>query len=162
MSRPSSFPGDKTEKILWLVFAHKRSRITSNYRDPRFFPKVLLASNCRFQSFCLQGRRVRRFGSVHRLRGVDGLGRLFVGVAVVVVVVVLAMAAVLVVPFQLGLEGVIFLGKILLPVVAGSSTSVTPFVDFVSGNVYVLKIVTCGIISIFAGPWKAERTFRGS
>jgi len=100
----------------------------------------------------LQGRRVGGLGSIDRLWLV---GRLRLA-GVVVIVVVLTVSAILVVPLQLGLEGVVLEGEVLLPVVGGGAPSVAPLVHLVGRYIDVLEIVACSIVSILARPREAQ------
>ena len=111
-------------------------------------------------------------------RSISGLGRsigwlmvygLLVGAHVVDVVVVFSVAAVLVGPLQLkveerlnvqqffntfqshlGLEGVVLLAEILLPVVMGVSPPVPPLKSLVCRHVDVLEVVVSGVAAVRA------------
>jgi len=90
-----------------------------------------------------------------------GVGRFGVfgmvsGVAVVKVEKVLAMAAIGIVPLQLGLEGMVLLREVLLPVVVGVAPSVPPFKYLVGRHIDVLEHVTCGVISIAPGSGESD------
>ena len=111
-------------------------------------------------------------------RSISGLGwgigwlvvhGLLVGAHVVDVVVVFSVAAVLVRPLQLkveerlnvqqffntfqshlGLEGVVLLAEVLLPVVMGVAPPVPPLKSLVRGHVDVLEVVVSGVAAVRA------------
>ena len=115
-------------------------------------------------------------------RSISGLGRsigwlvvhrLLVGAHVVDVVVVFSVAAVLVRPLQLkveerlnvqqffntfqshlGLEGVVLLAEVLLPVVMGVAPPVPPLKSLVRGHVDVLEVVVAGVAAVRA--WSGD------
>ena len=115
-------------------------------------------------------------------RSITGLGwsigwlvvhGLLVGAHVVDVVVVLSVAAVLVRPLQLkveerlnvqqffntfqshlGLEGVVLLAEVLLPVVTGVAPPVSPLKGLVRGHVDVLEVVVSGVAAVRA--WSGD------
>merc|ERR1719266_2771939 len=86
------------------------------------------------------------------------MDRLLVGGPVVDIVVVLAMPAVCIRPLQLGLERVVLLAKVLLPVVVGVAPPVAPLEGLVCRHVDVLEVVVPGVAAVSTRTRDRERT----
>merc|ERR1719362_164146 len=66
----------------------------------------------------------------------------------------LSVSLIAIVPLQLGLEGVVLLGEVLLPVVVGVAPPVAPLEGVWCGHIDVLEVVVPGVGSI--SPWRGE------
>ena len=86
------------------------------------------------------GRSVGR-GVVDRLLGAD----------MVVGKVMLSVSLIAIVPLQLGLECVVLLGEVLLPVVVGVAPPVAPLKGVWCGHIDVLEVVVPGVGSVRPG-----------
>merc|ERR1719468_678851 len=69
----------------------------------------------------------------------------------VVVEVMLSVTLIAIVPLQLGLESVILLGEVLLPVVVGVAPPVAPLEGVRGGHVDVLEVVVPGVGAVSPG-----------
>merc|ERR1719215_897931 len=69
----------------------------------------------------------------------------------VVVVVMLSVTLIAIVPLQFGLECVVLLGEVLLPVVVGVAPPVAPLEGVRGGHVDVLEVVVPGVCSVSPG-----------
>ena len=91
------------------------------------------------------GRSVGR-GMVDRLLGAN----------MVVVKVMLSMSLIAIVPLQLGLEGVVLLGEVLLPVVVGVAPPVAPLEGGRSRDVYILEVIISSIAPVGSRSWYGQ------
>ena len=80
-------------------------------------------------------------GVVDRLLGPD----------MVVVKVMLSVTLIAIVPLELGLECVVLLGEVLLPVVVGVAPPVAPLKGVWCGHIDVLEVVVPGVGSVRPG-----------
>ena len=72
------------------------------------------------------------------------------GSDMVVVKVMLSVTLIAIVPLQLGLECVVLLTEVLLPVVMGVAPPVPPLKSLVCGHVDVLEVVVSGVAAVRA------------
>merc|ERR1719400_2271898 len=68
----------------------------------------------------------------------------------------LSVSLIAIVPLQLGLEGVVLLGEVLLPVVVGVAPPVAPLKGVWCGHIDVLEVVVPGVGAVRAGLGEVE------
>merc|ERR1712045_132138 len=78
---------------------------------------------------------------------VDGL----LGAHMVVVKVMLSVTLIAIMPLQLGLECVVLLAEVLLPVVVGVAPPIAPLESVRGGHIDVLEVVISGVGSVSPG-----------